>query len=705
MAYADAVLADSPLGYWKLDEASGTTCTDSSGNGRNLTYGGTPSFRNSGPPIVGGTSYAVGLDGVNGEGAAASYASWMLPTSFSLECWVRSTASAGYPAIFGVANGRADSGQFVLYIRSGTIKATFTNTFAASSEVTTGSGMTDGNWRHVVVTHDSVSGDLILYINGSSVASNSRTGTPQSVSQPIIIGGCGSTVDSNWFSGDIAHCAYYGAALSAARVLAHYQAASGTVLAGGAAATVSSTGTLSSAGVTDLGGAAVAVATASGGVPAIASSLVAAAVARASATGSIPTPGPGFGCWTRDLRPFVRYGRAISFGYRPYYDDAGALAGAAQAVATATGAMGLTVIGLAGDAVVRVAVTGDLIAGGIVAEQLSGNARVSSAVTGDLQTDNISGAAAGLATAAGQVGMAVPLSAAAVARAIAAGTPSVLVPLGASAAVVSAVTGALLGSTRLAGDADGVASAAGIANLLQSLSGSAASRAAAVAALTVGASMAGSAAAVGTVTGALGVGMDLDADARARASASGATGVSVDLSGHATGTADATGTLRDVGAVTGGTTYAVNLATGAVTSLLNFDFERLVRAHSALYGLKGGALYKVGGDTDPGPSPIPVTLRLAPWMPAGVHQHRLDYFYLRARETDGLTVTPIYDETTGGQYRTAADARQGLRTTKVNIGLGNAWHSLGVIVENRDGGQLGLAGVEMVVSPLSRRPK
>lgn len=436
--------------------------------------------------------------------------------------------------------------------------------------------------------------------------------------------------------------------------------------------------------------------------------LVGAAIATASATGSLPTPGPGFGCWTRTSVPFARYiGRAVSFAYRQYYEgDFTQLAGDAQAVATAAADLGLTVIGLAGDAVVRVAVTGDLIAGIIVAEELSGDARVSSTVTGALDTDQISGAAAGLVTAAGQVGMAAPLSAEAVARAIAAGTPSVLVPLGASAQVISAVTGALLGTTGLTGDAESVASATGIANLLQSLSGSAASRAAAVAALTIGASMTGSAAAVGTVAGALGVGMDLDADAQARASASGATGVSVDLSGQATAAAEAAGTLRDVGTITGGTTYAVNLSTNAVTTLLNFDFERLTRAHSALYGLKSGTLYQVAGDVDPSSAPIPATLRLAPWMPSsGVHQYRLNYFYLRARETDGLTVTPIYDEVFGIPYQTAADARLGARTTKVGVGLGNAWHSLGLIVQNRNGGQIGLAGVEMVVSPLSRRPK
>jgi hypothetical protein len=702
LAYADAVLADSPLGYWKLDEASGTTCADSSGNGRDLTYGGTPNFRNSGPPIVGGASYAVGLNGVNGEGATASYASWMLPTSFSLECWVRSTASSGYPAIFGVANGRADSGQFILYIRSGTIKATFTNTFAASSEVTTGSGMTDGNWRHVVVTHDSSSGDFILYINGSSVASNSRIGTPQSVSQPISIGGCGSTTDSNWFSGDIAHCAYYGAALPAARVLAHYDAASGITLAGAAVASAAVTGNLVETGL-NLGGTAGVVASATGAIQ-MAQSLIADAISRASALGHMPTPGPGFGCWTRSAWPFARYiGRAISFGYRPYYDEASALAGTAQAATTATGDLNLTVIGIAGNAIVQVAVVGDL--GINMAEALGGGAVVSSTVTGNLQTDNISGAAAGLVTATGQTGIATPLSAAAVTRAIAAGTPSVLVPLGATAQVINAVTGALLGAVPIASDADGVASATAVVNMLQSFTGSAAARAAAVASLTIGASMSGAAAAVGTVTGALGVGVDLDGDAQARASASGATGVSTSLAGQAVSQAALTGTLKDISTSADGPCYAVNLATGAATTLSNFGFEKLSRAHAALYGLKSGTVYQLTGDTDPGPTNIDATIRLSPMVMPTMYLHRLHYMYIRAREVDGITAIPVYDETVGYRYDTAADARGGLRVTKVNTGNGNSWHSLGLIVKNKNGGKLDLAGVEFVINQLVRRTK
>lgn len=427
-------------------------------------------------------------------------------------------------------------------------------------------------------------------------------------------------------------------------------------------------------------------------------------MARASAIGSIPTPGPGFGCWSRGMRPFARYGRAVVFGYRPYYDDAGALAGSAQAVATASGDLGLTVIGLAGDAVVRVAVVGDLNTGAIVAEQMSGSAQVRVTATGDLQTNEIQGTAPVVATATGQLRMATPLSAEAVARAIAAGTPSVLVPLGSSAAVVEAATGALLARSGLAGSAVDVASASAAMVAAMAASGSAASRAAAVASLMVGSSLAGQAAAVGTVTGALGVGMDLDADAQARASATAATGVSTDLSGQARVTTEATGTLRDIATVTGGITYAVNLSTGAVTNLLNFNFERLVTAHGGtLYGLKAGTLYAIGGDADPGSATIAATLRFAPFAHGNIGQKRLETVYLYTRELDGLTVTPIYDETAGVAYTTIPLDRDGMRASRAHVGRGNAWHTLGLVVANRDGGKLDVGGIEPVVSNLSRK--
>ena len=61
MSYSDEVLADGPIAYWKLDEASGNWA-DSSGGGFTATVTGDPVYRQPGPSHIGG--FSVGLDDV-----------------------------------------------------------------------------------------------------------------------------------------------------------------------------------------------------------------------------------------------------------------------------------------------------------------------------------------------------------------------------------------------------------------------------------------------------------------------------------------------------------------------------------------------------------------------------------------------------------------------------------------------------------------
>lgn len=53
---SEAIMALAPVGYWKLDETSGTQATDSSGNGRHGTYSGTYTLnaRDGAPAFAGG---------------------------------------------------------------------------------------------------------------------------------------------------------------------------------------------------------------------------------------------------------------------------------------------------------------------------------------------------------------------------------------------------------------------------------------------------------------------------------------------------------------------------------------------------------------------------------------------------------------------------------------------------------------------------
>ena len=153
------------------------------------------------------------------------------------------------------------------------------------------------------------------------------------------------------------------------------------------------------------------------------------------------------------------------------------------------------------------------------------------------------------------------------------------------------------------------------------------------------------------------------------------------------------------------TTYAINLTTGAVTQLVLGAFNKLVTAHGRAYGLRNETLFYLGGETDEG-AEIPATVRFAA-QDFGTYQvKRLDgAVYLKSREDDGLTLTIIQDETTTWKYQTNTDTSPGLGSHRGKVGRGISFHSLGMILENREGGRLDVGGIEILMYPLTRRPK
>lgn len=83
--YAAEVLADSPVAYWKLDETSGTTATDSVG-GNNGTYTGGYTLNQPGIPSTGRPS--VLFDGTSGYVNLGAPAALNLTAAWTLEAWV-----------------------------------------------------------------------------------------------------------------------------------------------------------------------------------------------------------------------------------------------------------------------------------------------------------------------------------------------------------------------------------------------------------------------------------------------------------------------------------------------------------------------------------------------------------------------------------------------------------------------------------------
>ncbi len=339
----------------------------------------------------------------------------------------------------------------------------------------------------------------------------------------------------------------------------------------------------------------------------------------------------------------------------------------------------------------------------IMAIDLSGLAEAEATATGDLSPHPLAGSAQAVSTAAGALATLINLAANAESEAGATGNPDVLVAIAGAASALAAASATLGQAALLHGDAAAIAiAAAGIAMEL-GLSGDAAARVTAAGQLSSVSNLASAAQAVATVAGALDQSLAVAGAAQAVATVAGDLSQVIEMSSAAAAQASATGALDKAETVTGGLVYAVNLTTGAVTTLSNFYFERLIRAHGRTYGLLAGTLYRIEGTVDPGDAPISVSIRTGSIPPKADVLRRLDKVYLHARERAGITMTPIYDEVQGRTHYPKPGIRDGMIVHRTNIGINNRWHTLGLQITNIDGGTLDIGGLEILTEPLTRR--
>ena len=260
---------------------SGTTVTDLSTAGRNGTLAGSPlpTFDSTGPKsfsftrtYVGNTSSGANKISVNGT---------FLTDNFTLQTWIKTNqvgyGSAHYTTMYIMASecggGANDWGLGVnsggkLAFGAGPNDATFA----------TGDSVNTNNWVNVAATREKSTGQIKLYING--VLKTTGTGNTGNSLTCAADGktwiGNGQDAPAYSFGGNISSVLAYSSVLSAADILANYNAtvntfypvtytitynangatsgsvpANGSYTSGGAAASVAgNTGTLARAGYT-----------------------------------------------------------------------------------------------------------------------------------------------------------------------------------------------------------------------------------------------------------------------------------------------------------------------------------------------------------------------------------------------------------------------------------------------------------------------
>lgn len=257
---------------------------------------------------------------------------------------------------------------------------------------------------------------------------------------------------------------------------------------------------------------------------------------------------------------------------RLWFDAAGssgasALAGNAQAIASATGALSVAVP-VAGAAVGVVTATGSL----------------STAM-------NLSGAAAAVAVASGNLTLGLSLSGAAIANAVASGALGIGFPLAGAAQATATAAGNLGTGAALSGAAQIAASATGAMQIQVSLSGAAIATAAATGNLTAAGSsaLAGSAQAQASASGILSTSLPLAGNAQVVAAASGNLTNGVPLSGAAVAVVTALGNIA-VTVTLSGAAVAQAIATGELALSIPLAGAAIMNAIAAGYlSVSGGA--------------------------------------------------------------------------------------------------------------------
>ncbi len=240
--YSSTVLSDSPVGYWRLDDTSGTSAADSSGNGYNGTFVNSPTKNASGAVVDGDA--AVSFNGTS-QYAHRAFTSALNPSHFTVEAWVYPTGSGSRRILsaaqqatstkdIGYTLGQSSAAKFYIGIFDGT-----NNIGVGATDTTVRSR---NAWYYLVGTYDGT--NLRLYVNGALVATSSASYAPATSEDTFI----GRDWNTNYWAGTIDEPAIYSTALSASRIAAHYEAGTGgtptvsSVTAASTSAGVSATG-------------------------------------------------------------------------------------------------------------------------------------------------------------------------------------------------------------------------------------------------------------------------------------------------------------------------------------------------------------------------------------------------------------------------------------------------------------------------------
>lgn len=213
--YAAAVLHDSPLSYWRLDETAGGVAHDErhANPGR---FRGRPSL--GFPALVpGGAGHALGLDGLRDRVAVADHSALALGSAFTLEAWVR---PAFLPARGYFASIVSKPEAYALQFHGPRLELAVVRAGERLRVQAPADTIRAGRTYHVAATSDGARARL--FVDGRQVAVRVLRARPSATRYGLSIGDWGGRGEN--LGGVVDEVAVYRHALTAARLRAHFTA-------------------------------------------------------------------------------------------------------------------------------------------------------------------------------------------------------------------------------------------------------------------------------------------------------------------------------------------------------------------------------------------------------------------------------------------------------------------------------------------------
>jgi uncharacterized protein (TIGR02145 family) len=216
----DGSSCSAPIAEWKMDENTGTSANDTSGNGNAGTLTSGPTW------VPGKYGSGVNFDGTNDE--ITTTTQYTNPQDFTLSVWFKTSAASGHK-IVGFENpatgttptsvdrhiyiGTDGKAYFGWYTDSGTVHL-----------ITSLSAVNDNKWHHAVATHNS-SNVATFYIDG--VLQGTGSGAAEVFNGywrigSYGLGGAWTNSSAGYFSGQIDHVRIYNYARTPAQVAWEY---------------------------------------------------------------------------------------------------------------------------------------------------------------------------------------------------------------------------------------------------------------------------------------------------------------------------------------------------------------------------------------------------------------------------------------------------------------------------------------------------